>query len=59
MISTDDEIALIARHQERKHGPGAMQSVEDQIQIALSGNDWDALTKWHRVRFRMIRNRRG
>lgn len=57
MIGTDDSIAVIARDQQLRHGAGAMQAVEERIETARRGEDWDALTLWHRVRYRLLRTR--
>lgn len=55
MTGTDDDIAVIARDQQQRHGEGAMRAVEERILSAQQGCDWHALTMWHRVRYRMMR----
>ena len=55
MTGTDDNIAVIARDQQHRHGAGAMRAVEERIATARQGCDWQALTLWHRVRYRMLR----
>ena len=39
-------------------GLRGLQRIDEQIETAMRTSSWDEMSKWHRVRFRMLRLQR-
>lgn len=50
-----DDIADLARAYLCEPGTRGLQKIDDQIQRAMGESRWDDMSKWHRVRFRLMR----
>ena len=53
--STQDEIARLARTMDLVHGDRGVEAVDRNIEQATGQGEWDDVSKWHRVRLRLIR----
>lgn len=58
MNELHDEIALLARHYLGSGAANGLSGVDREIELAMAEGEWDALGKWHRVKFRMLRMQR-
>jgi hypothetical protein len=54
MITCDD-IGDLARVYMMEPGLRGLAQIDEQIDRAKGDSRWDDMSKWHRVRFRMIR----
>lgn len=50
-----DEIAVLAQRYLMEPGMRGLQRIDEHIKDALADSRWDDMSKWHRVRFRLIR----
>ncbi|MES2988427.1 MAG: hypothetical protein V4808_11020 [Pseudomonadota bacterium] len=50
-----DEIAVLAEQYLMEPGMRGLQKIDAHIQAAMCDSRWDDMSKWHRVRFRLIR----
>ena len=50
-----DEIAVLAEQYLMEPGSRGLQRIDKHIQSAMAESRWDDMSKWHRVRFRLIR----
>ncbi|MES2444431.1 MAG: hypothetical protein V4574_16515 [Pseudomonadota bacterium] len=50
-----DDIGDLARQYLMEPGLRGLQQIDEQIDRAKGDSRWDDMSKWHRVRFRMIR----
>jgi hypothetical protein len=50
-----DEIALVAQQYLMEPGMRGLQRIDVHISEAMADSRWDDMSKWHRVRFRLIR----
>ncbi|RYY23902.1 MAG: hypothetical protein EOP62_18600 [Sphingomonadales bacterium] len=50
-----DEIAVLAEQYLMEPGSRGLQRIDAHIQSAMADSRWDDMSKWHRVRFRLIR----
>jgi len=53
-----DEVAKLAREYMMEPGPRGLQRIDEKIDSAMHGSRWDEMSKWHRVRFRLLRLQR-
>lgn len=53
-----DEVADLARQYMMEPGLRGLQRIDEKIDSAMHGSRWDELSKWHRVRFRLLRMQR-
>ncbi|RYD46250.1 MAG: hypothetical protein EOP60_19335 [Sphingomonadales bacterium] len=50
-----DEIAVLAERYLMEPGKNGLQRIDAHIAAAMADSRWDDMSKWHRVRFRLIR----
>lgn len=50
-----DEIAILAEQYLMEPGSRGLQRIDEHIKAAMHDSRWDDMSKWHRVRFRLIR----
>lgn len=50
-----DEIALLAERYLMDPDSQGLQRIDAQINAAMADSRWDDMSKWHRVRFRLLR----
>ena len=50
-----DEVAALAQLQIEQHGARALHGIDEQILRVMAEGNWDEMSKWHRVRLRVIR----
>jgi len=53
-----EEVAELARGYLNNPGSGGMRAIESRISDALADARWDDMSKWHRVKFRLMRMQR-
>ncbi len=54
-MSAGDDIAELARRYLDEPGSRGLQQVDEQIAQAMGDARWDEMSKWHRVRYRLMR----
>jgi hypothetical protein len=52
---TGDDIADLARKYLEEPGSRGLQKIDEHISLAMGDARWDDMSKWHRVRFRLMR----
>jgi hypothetical protein len=50
-----DDIADLARKYLEEPGMRGLQKIDEHISLAMGDSRWDDMSKWHRVRFRLMR----
>jgi hypothetical protein len=50
-----DDIADLARKYLEEPGSRGLQKIDEHISLAQGDSRWDDMSKWHRVRFRLMR----
>jgi hypothetical protein len=50
-----DDIAELAREYLNEPGSRGLERIEEHIAQAMGDSRWDDMSKWHRVRFRLMR----
>ena len=50
-----DDIAELARAYLCEPGTKGLQKIDEHIRLAMGESRWDDMSKWHRVRFRLMR----
>ena len=50
-----DDIADLARQYLEEPGSRGLQKIDEHIKVAMGDSRWDDMSKWHRVRFRLMR----
>ena len=53
-----DEVANLAREYMMEPGARGLQRIDEKIESAMRTSSWDEMSKWHRVRFRLLRMQR-
>lgn len=54
-MTSSDEIGELARKYLEEPGMRGLQKIDEQINLAKDESRWDDMSKWHRVRFRLLR----
>jgi len=50
-----DEIAVLAERYLMEPGSRGLQAIDGHIEAAMADSRWDDMSKWHRVRLRLLR----
>ena len=50
-----DEISTLAELYLLEPGARGLQRIDERISDAMAESRWDEMSKWHRVRFRLLR----
>jgi hypothetical protein len=50
-----DDIGDLARQYLEEPGTRGLQKIDEHISLAMGDSRWDDMSKWHRVRFRLMR----
>ena len=50
-----DEIAVLAERYLMEPGSRGLQAIDAHIEAAMADSRWDDMSKWHRVRLRLLR----
>ncbi|WP_066799268.1 hypothetical protein [Sphingomonas soli] len=53
--SIGDEIGVLAQRYLMDPDSRGLQRIDEHIQAAMAESRWDDMSKWHRVRLRLIR----
>jgi hypothetical protein len=53
-----DEVAQLAQQYMMEPTARGLQRIDEKIAVAKRDSCWDEMSKWHRVRFRLIRLQR-
>lgn len=54
-VAGSDDIAELARQYLDEPGSRGLERIDEHISLAKADARWDDMSKWHRVRFRLLR----